>query len=374
MIRMASITEKNLDVLNKQLSSHTTLMYGAGGNGKKLLAIVKQHNFRVDYFIDDDFTKIGNKFCGLKVISFANLQVLCHKEQVNVILTSVFGGPILKKLCMLQNVSLYEPFELLLSTCYACSFYNKKLEQTKMKTILSQIQQTMTFVEDDESRKVLSTVSHVIERQGVAEAGSFFEVASDEDCYFIELVLAALPVHPVIADCGGFTGDLITALKKHKIDYSKVYSFEVNRKLFDLMCTKIERYALQDRFIPINKGVWDKDEKVYLQVDENDIAGGNVQEDNVGTAVGALKLDSFFYEKKVDFIKMDIEGAELRALQGGIHTIRRDRPILAISLYHSPHDIAEIPVYLHNELTNYKFFVRHHSLIGSETVLYAIPQ
>lgn len=71
---------------------------------------------------------------------------------------------------------------------------------------------------------------------------------------------------------------------------------------------------------------------------------------------------------------MDIEGAELHALRGGITTIQRDRPILAISLYHSPHDVVDIPVYLMDELEHYIFMVRHHSFVGSETVLYAIPE
>jgi hypothetical protein len=46
---------------------------------------------------------------------------------------------------------------------------------------------------------------------------------------------------------------------------------------------------------------------------------------------------------RVDLIKMDIEGAEVRALRGATETIRRFRPRLAIATYHTPSDLAGVP-------------------------------
>lgn len=76
---------------------------------------------------------------------------------------------------------------------------------------------------------------------------------------------------------------------------------------------------------------------------------------------------------KYDFLKMDIEGAELSALKGGIETIKKYRPQLAISIYHSTNDFIDIPQYLNNILENYTFRLGHYSYGISETVLYAIP-
>ena len=70
---------------------------------------------------------------------------------------------------------------------------------------------------------------------------------------------------------------------------------------------------------------------------------------------------------------MDIEGAEYYALKGGLKVIKRDRPCLAISIYHSLEDYYRIPEMLMEELKNYAFIVRHHSFVFSETVLYCIP-
>lgn len=70
---------------------------------------------------------------------------------------------------------------------------------------------------------------------------------------------------------------------------------------------------------------------------------------------------------------MDIEGAELAALQGGAETIKRYKPKLAISIYHKPEDIIEIPIYIKSLVPEYKLYIRHYTNMYAETILYAIP-
>ena len=70
---------------------------------------------------------------------------------------------------------------------------------------------------------------------------------------------------------------------------------------------------------------------------------------------------------------MDIEGAELPALKGGINTIITDRPQLAISIYHSFSDFINIPIWMYENLKDYTFRLGHYHSITSETVIYAIP-
>lgn len=77
--------------------------------------------------------------------------------------------------------------------------------------------------------------------------------------------------------------------------------------------------------------------------------------------------------KKIDFIKMDIEGAEFAALEGGLAAIESDRPQMAVSIYHSVSDFVEIPVFLKEHLRDYSFYLGHYSYNLHETVLYAIP-
>ena len=68
---------------------------------------------------------------------------------------------------------------------------------------------------------------------------------------------------------------------------------------------------------------------------------------------------------------MDIEGAEIPALKGAEMIIRDVKPKLAISIYHRPEDIIEIPELLLQYRSDYQFYLRHYSLHAYDTVLYA---
>jgi FkbM family methyltransferase len=90
-----------------------------------------------------------------------------------------------------------------------------------------------------------------------------------------------------------------------------------------------------------------------------------------------LSIDDLARERrvsKVDFIKMDIEGAEYDALAGAQDVLQRFRPRLAISLYHRPSDFVTIPRYLDSLGLNYRFYLDHHTLYINESVLFAIPE
>ena len=81
--------------------------------------------------------------------------------------------------------------------------------------------------------------------------------------------------------------------------------------------------------------------------------------------------------QRVDFVKLDVEGAELEAIRGARESIHRFRPKLAISLYHKPSDIFEIILYIKDKFPFYSCYVDHYTIHGEETVLYcraAAPQ
>ncbi|HEY8097641.1 MAG TPA: FkbM family methyltransferase, partial [Methylobacter sp.] len=74
---------------------------------------------------------------------------------------------------------------------------------------------------------------------------------------------------------------------------------------------------------------------------------------------------------RVDFIKMDIEGAELAALKGASESIQKFKPRLAISLYHRLSDFIDIPSEIRRLHPEYRFYLGHHSVHQEETILYA---
>lgn len=75
--------------------------------------------------------------------------------------------------------------------------------------------------------------------------------------------------------------------------------------------------------------------------------------------------------KKIDFIKLDVEGSELAALRGAVSSLHRFRPKLAISIYHRPNDFFELCDFVHDLGLGYSFYLDHYTIHGEETVLYA---
>ena len=120
-----------------------------------------------------------------------------------------------------------------------------------------------------------------------------------------------------------------------------------------------------------NKGLWHKSEHLNFMKNH---AASRITTDGEET-IETISLDEYLKNEKnpVTFIKMDIEGAELNALKGAERTIREQKPKLAICIYHKPKDVWEIPNLLLDFVPDYKFYIRHYSLMGIETVLYAQP-
>lgn len=84
-------------------------------------------------------------------------------------------------------------------------------------------------------------------------------------------------------------------------------------------------------------------------------------------------IDKEMSDKKVTYIKMDIEGAEREALWGAQKTIMCHTPKLAVSVYHKPQDIWEIPAIILQYHPSYQLFLRYYTLFSEDTVLYALP-
>lgn len=135
---------------------------------------------------------------------------------------------------------------------------------------------------------------------------------------------------------------------------------------------------LQKRIKLIPNPVWSvSGEKLYY-VDWG--PGSRLSSDpsryNYDGTTSTLSIDDLVHDQqinKVNYIKMDIEGAELDALRGAERTILNNRPKLAISLYHSLEDFERIPNYLNSLGVEYSYYLKHHTLFENETVLYAVP-
>lgn len=104
------------------------------------------------------------------------------------------------------------------------------------------------------------------------------------------------------------------------------------------------------RVILVPKGVWEKNDVLNLSIDPQNTAADsfviNQKTTNKTIQVPLVPIDELVADLKlerVDYIKMDIEGAETHALAGARQTLAKYHPRLSLAAYHVPTDPVKIP-------------------------------
>ena len=234
------------------------------------------------------------------------------------------------------------------------------------------------YLEDDYSKEVFS-VSLAVHFKFLPESAiwSYYDPLQ----YFSLPEMYVYDAEEVFIDCGAYCGDTIEDYVRSRGNYfKKAYAFEPGRKQYEAMTHRVKRIcmeaALDERQIEcVPYGVG----KEYAKLNEAEgkwypeMVGARrlVKSSEEGT-VQVVDLDTYLKdESHISFIKADIEGAEMDMLHGAKNIIQRDKPKLAITLYHNLTDYYEIPLYVKSLVPDYKFKIRHHSLKFPETVLYA---
>ena len=184
--------------------------------------------------------------------------------------------------------------------------------------------------------------------------------------YFDEEVFEA-DNNEIFVDCGAFNGDTVWRFIEWTAGkYDKIYAFEPDIKNCNDLQMHVRENAWKEVKV-INKAVGKCKEESMLGGGLGagfHLSGGGDQ------IVSITRLEDEI-EGKVTYIKMDVEGTELEALQGAERLIKRYKPKLAICIYHKREDPIVIPEYLHKIVPEYKFKIRHYTDSQHETVLYA---
>lgn len=169
----------------------------------------------------------------------------------------------------------------------------------------------------------------------------------------------------VFVDCGACTGD--TALlftKKAGGRYKRIICFEPDHFNYQVLTAKKIK-----NLIAFNTGVWDKTDTLCFN--EKGATSSGIS-DKGGVQIKVRAIDDVEECHDATFIKMDIEGSELNALKGAEKTIRRNKPKLAICIYHSNEDMIRLAEYIHELNPEYKLYIRHYSHEVYDTILYAL--
>jgi FkbM family methyltransferase len=199
-----------------------------------------------------------------------------------------------------------------------------------------------------------------------------FSRADCEVSYFPDRVFQLVPGE-VFVDCGAFDGDTIRAILQRQPEFGRIFAVEPDRKNF----VKLEAYvgslapSIRDR-ITLHRCVVGA-ERGFVNFSDTGGLGSRA------SATGELSVPSLPISELVDgqarvtYIKMDIEGAEPEALEGARFIIERDRPVLAVCVYHQPDHLWQLPLMMTALFPEYQMYLQCHEGDGWQTVAYAVP-
>lgn len=234
---------------------------------------------------------------------------------------------------------------------------------------MNNCQQVYNFLTDELSK---NTYLRILAKR-LLDCPFYFDIFSQDVKQYFDNSIFKFNESETFVDCGALTGDTIQTFNTITNGcYEKIYAFEPETDGFIKM---VNNTGSMKNIIYINTGISDKVSELKF-VNLNDGSSHFIfdfeAEDTNCTIKKVLKGDAL--EINATFIKMDIEGYELKALSGFKNTIKKHKPKLAICIYHKIEDLWEIPLYIKSLNPDYKIFIRHYSSMLFETVCYALPE
>lgn len=308
--QLAGAESKVLDILSDK---ERILIFGAGAFGIRALRFLTAHQRSVRWFTDSDSAKWGKRIRGIEVkppqqIDYDDLDAII--------------------------VSPGEPF---------------------------MVDQIHAFLNDQGIRKdiiILDYKDHCC-------------IELDDEQYFDPDIIK-YQENEVFVDAGvldlGTSVRFIEECEKNNIKNFKIFAFEPDQGSYQRCIDIQKRYSGHDLRL-YNVGLWS--ERAVLYFDEGKGASSQITQQATAVSIQAEALDHLVTDK-VTFIKMDIEGAEMEALKGSMEIIKRDKPKLAICIYHKKEDLTKIPRFIKELVPEYRLYIRHYSNTNAQTVLYAV--
>lgn len=241
----------------------------------------------------------------------------------------------------------------------------KYLDYEYYERHIQEFEEIANIWEDEKSRKIMEAYIN----QKISGKLSYLQNLWDQNQYFDENVVNIKSVSCFV-DGGAYDGDTYRSFLNHYQRltggefYGTAYLWEPEEINYKKICTWYE----DDRHVILKQlGMWNK--KDVLKFSGHD-ASGQIAE--CGEQIIFVdKIDSVIHEH-VDFIKMDIEGAEYNGLLGAERIIKRDHPILAVCAYHKRDDLIRLPRLIRSLNPNYKLYLRIYTPYVQELVIYAV--
>lgn len=255
-------------------------------------------------------------------------------------------------------------------------FEDRHISYQYILTHLTEFEQVYGFCADELSRDVFVNFINT----KITNNAAYLDNVCTRDIYFPKNILK-LSDDEIFVDCGAYTGDTILLFKKMSNGkYNQIYAFEPDKDNLKALQQTIHENAIKN--ITVHPfGAWDGKDILQFTASKGESQTGSYingccHHDGAVLETTSLPVDSIdstiSIRDKVTYIKMDIEGSELKALKGAENTIKTHKPKCAISAYHTKEDICGIPLFLKSLNPDYKIYFRQHHYVSWDMVCYAI--
>lgn len=203
-------------------------------------------------------------------------------------------------------------------------------------------------------------VSKLTEKPIIHNGMKVFTNSNDDDNFIIKgfgqhrdiekIISSKVKEGDVTVDIGANVGRVSMLLSRKVKHNGMVFAFEPEKENFDIIIKNIKANNITN-IIPIRMAVSDKLGVTYLNKGKS--TTHNITDDITDTKIQTASMDDYFKEQRIDFIKIDAEGAEPKIIQGMKETITQNPDLKIVIEYN--HRIMKGNVGYLRELEKYGF-------------------
>ncbi len=357
------------EVMSRQ---RPAILYPAARMARAGAAHLRASGVRIIGFGDSNPSLWGSEIDGLPVWSPSEISE-DHRD-AEVLVASSIHDSVIREALERHGCTHVIPMPILnylLPECFPCREYSGALEAVTSLAGIAMIEAVGHMFADDASRRVFEEKVQYLQ---TLEKWRLDAIRSSQAIYFDREVMALRP-DEVFVDGGAFDGDTFEQFRSAcNGRFNTYYAFEPDPGNFARMQQRIRGEG--KRLVILPAGLADRSGLLTFECGasyDSHLSKSSVPSPTA-TTIQVHALDDFFaHLPPPSFIKLDIEGAEAQALSGAKGLIARHQPTLAVSVYHNPSDLWELPLLIHELNPRYRLYLRHYTREIDDTVCYAVP-
>jgi FkbM family methyltransferase len=355
--------EKHMNRIEQLFSYKKYIIFGATSSAENSINFLNKHKKEVLYILDNDSNKVNKIFNFKYTIKSPDILRENFDNKTAIIISSAYQMEIFEQLKTQYNIpteNIFPYIDEMVYDVYSHFDYTEN-ELIDIYNLLEDTPSKEYFLSLLKFRKTLN-LQDIRPLQQCKEQYIHYNIRPEK-------------VVNSIVDIGAYNGDSLKTFNKHFPHTKKIFCLEPMQANFQELVKNIKEWKL-GKAIALQFAIGDKDDE-KVQFDEDFTLNSTAHtskyiEDSSGNYVLTKTLDSLFTQEDIDLIKMDIEGYELKAIDGAKNIIKNQTPHLIISAYHASDHIVKIVHQILNYNKNYSLYCMHHPLAIHEIEYYFV--